>query len=101
MKTLSNFVAEHHAEQFGPVPLDRLCTKLYEETGELAGGIIRHLEQRNGADWLPHIRRELGDVLTVLHVIADRLGLDLVDAAEDAAEYFITREFNNISKYEP
>lgn len=95
---ISDRVAVHHLEQFGLVDWARLAAKLGEESGELQGAIVRQLEQRDGRQWTTEIHKELLDVLTVLHVVASRLDLELSDQTEVAAEAFLARRWNNVTK---
>lgn len=98
MKTDAQRVASHHVDQFGPVCIERLCTKLSEEVGELCGAVIRDTEFRDSRHWYLEVGMELQDVLTVLMVIADRYGIDFETASRDAAEKFLDREFLDIIK---
>lgn len=97
---LSEQVREHHEQQFGRVSWERLATKLGEEVGELQGAIIRDTERRDGRRWRNEMFLEMQDVLTVLHVIAARIGADLGQTADEAGRFFLTREFTNIEKCE-
>lgn len=98
LRDISTLVREHHEEQFGRVSWCRLATKLGEEVGELQGAIIRDTEKRDGRAWRNEMFAEMQDVLTVLHVMAARMGDELSKASDDAGEYFITREFKNLEK---
>lgn len=93
----SEQVERHHARQFGQVGLGRLAVKLGEECGELQGAVVRELERRDRRSWKPEIRSEMQDVLTVLHVIASRLGLDLQAEADEAASRFLDRRWPNVA----
>lgn len=97
-RALSKEVRIHHEEQFGRLDWCRLAAKLAEETGELSGAIIRDTERRDGRPWKNEIYAELQDVLTVLHVMAARMGEELNKTANEAGEYFLTREFNNVER---
>lgn len=83
--SLAESCQQHHREQFGSVSIERLCTKLLEEAGELAGTIIRDTEDRDGHNWKPAVKSELGDVLVALTVIAARYDLDLCKEAVDGS----------------
>jgi NTP pyrophosphatase (non-canonical NTP hydrolase) len=95
---MSEQVREHHEKWFGRLSMCRIAAKLGEEAGELQGAIIRDTERRDGRSWQPEIRHELRDVLIVLHVIASRMGKDLVEMAEDGRDYFVSSEFHNIER---
>lgn len=88
---LSAEAAKIHADRFGPVNITRLTTKLAEEVGEFCGAVVRDEEQRDGRSWLPEAVYELRDVLTVLHVIANRLGIELDAVSHDSVRFFQSR----------
>ena len=98
LRTISSLVSEHHEEQFGMVSWERLAVKLGEEVGELQGAIIRDTERRDGVAWKNKMFAELEDVLTVLHVMAARMGEELSGVSDGAGKYFLSREFKNIQK---
>jgi NTP pyrophosphatase (non-canonical NTP hydrolase) len=98
LATISKLVMEHHEDQFGRLSWCRLATKLGEEVGELQGAIIRDTEKRDGRPWRNEMFSEIQDVLTVLHVMAARMGEELSRAADDAGQYFLTRKFTNVEK---
>lgn len=98
---LQRQLAAHHLEQFGPLPLSMRSTKLAEETGEVCGAIVRHVQQRDGRSWLPEIAAEIGDVLIVLLTLCEELGVSLEEITRDASVRFLAREWNQVSGLDP
>lgn len=90
---VTHAVGEHHDAQFGDKPLINRVLKLCEETGEVAGAMIRHSEQRDGRDWTPEILAELGQCFVVMHGIAAKLGADLDALARDSIAAFLHRSW--------
>lgn len=95
MRDLQARVAAHHLAQFGRVPLLLRAAKLGEESGEVLGAVVRHVQGRDGRSWHPEIEAEIGDVYVVLLGLADLLGLSLEDIGLAAAERFLARTWNH------
>lgn len=66
-----------------PKTLDQIAAKLGEEAGEAQGACIKLGEQRTDKDWQAELRKELGDVLVVVAVLAGRMGWTLDDLLLD------------------
>lgn len=58
--------------------IEKVSMKLTEEVGELQGALVKHLQGRTDKDWMTEARKEFGDVVIVLMVLADRIA-DLSD----------------------
>jgi NTP pyrophosphatase (non-canonical NTP hydrolase) len=93
---LSRQIVEHHKAQFGNVPFPLLMLKLTEEVGEVASDIYRH-EATFDEHHLDRAVNEIGDVLTVLTVLASYCGADIETIYKRAAERFTAREFEPLS----
>ena len=85
---------QHHNNQFGHKPLLARLAKMQEETGEVAGAVVRHLEQRDGRSWMSEIEDELGDVMVVLINLCSHLNISLSDLTERSVEKFLSRQWN-------
>ena len=97
-RSITKAVAKHHEQQFGRLGWLRLVVKLTEEVGEFAGAVNRDIERRDDRSWREEAYQELQDVLTVLHVIANRMGDDLNVISSQAGKRFLEREFPNVTK---
>lgn len=87
-------VSGHHLGQFGDVPLSVRGMKLGEEAGEVQAALVRHLSRRDGREWLPEVRSEIGDVMVALMALAGSLGLDLEEITDEAVERFCARTWD-------
>lgn len=56
-----------------PKTIPQILNKLTEEVGELNAAITKWHERRTDRDWEAEARKEFGDVLIVLMVLASRL----------------------------
>lgn len=74
MKTTETEILEFATAKWGEKSMERLLTKLAEETGEIAGAIIKIPEGRATEQDLDD---ELGDALIVLSQFAARRGTTL------------------------
>jgi NTP pyrophosphatase (non-canonical NTP hydrolase) len=97
-RSITKAVARHHENQFGRLGWMRLVAKLTEEIGEFAGAVNRDIERRDGRSWREEAFQELQDVLTILHVVANRMGDDLNVISSQAGERFLERQFPNVTK---
>lgn len=95
MRDLQARVAAHHQAQFGRVPLLLRAAKLGEESGEVLGAVVRHVQGRDGRSWHPEVESEIGDVYVVLLGLATLLGVSLEDLGRAAAERFLARTWNH------
>ena len=93
LRFLQEQVSAHHQKQFGHVPLGRLAAKLGEESGEVLGAVIRHVELRDGRTWENEIAEEIGDVMVVLLNLCERFGLSLTEVIETATNGFLARSW--------
>lgn len=84
----TQMIGEHHREQFGDVEISWITTKLGEESGELQAAVLKHVLHGESSN---AIRQEIGDVLTVLAVIADRFGWDMDQLARESSISFCNR----------
>lgn len=88
-------VGKRHREVFGSVPPERLLAKLGEETGELIGAGIRQIEKRDGRDdWTKEIKKEMSDVINVLHAICYRFNISFSEAEKSGINKFLTKEWD-------
>lgn len=56
-----------------PAETSRVAMKMTEEVGELCGALVKHLQGRVDEPWLDEARKEFGDVIITLCVLADRI----------------------------
>lgn len=90
----SEEILQHHREQFGDSTIHQVVTKLCEEVGEVAGAVTRHTEFRDGRSWKPEVCEEIGNVLTILEVIALRFGSDIETILHDGRKRFLERTWD-------
>jgi hypothetical protein len=93
-------VTAHHREQFGNVPIERICAKLGEEAGEVFAEIISSLEDpdyfENNGEYL--IKSEMMDLLVCLHALAGRFRFRLDEMSDEAVDRFCKRTWPGIEK---
>ena len=86
-------IMAHSVSQFGYETIVEHALKLFEESGELAGAVVRHTEVRDDRSWLPEIEHEAGDVLLTLVKLCARAGLSIEEVAESVEKRFLEREW--------
>ena len=94
MAAMQRRVAAHHNKQFGDKPLTNRALKVAEEAGEVAGAVIRHVERRDGRDWTPELRSEIGDLLITVIALCDKAGTSLGEVLDASIEHFLGREWD-------
>jgi NTP pyrophosphatase (non-canonical NTP hydrolase) len=85
MKTIESEILKFATEQWGEKTLERLAVKLAEETGKIAGAVVKIPELRATA---ADLDQELGDALIVLSQFAAK--------RETTLEALQTRRFEQI-----
>ena len=86
--TDEEYIAEWHRRRYPDTHPLVIAAKLAEETGEVVGAMFRLSEGRGDPiEWEEHLADEIGDVLIVLSVIAQRASLDVTLDALRAARF--------------
>jgi NTP pyrophosphatase (non-canonical NTP hydrolase) len=79
-----------------PKTVEQVASKLAEETGEVIGAVIKLTEGRADSDWLAEARKELGDLLVVATVLADRLSDVDVDGRDWDLDAVLAERFASV-----
>lgn len=88
MRQTGHEIERWHRNQFGAIDDRIVGCKLGEEAGEVQGALIKIAEQRAFAD---ELFDEIGDVLIVLTVLAERRGWDLTEIRRERFDYVSRR----------
>lgn len=98
LKAIAVEMDEWHSRTFPGKTVQEIALKLGEESGEAQAAIVKRGETERGerapgVPWNEELRGELGDVLCVVMVLAEREGFDIEQIIKDVRAANLARSW--------